>query len=167
MSSPGDQLWSSMTTMSVAHFTKQNLDDGSNKKWGTLSCTLQMHPPGDTWIRCTPSLPTHPFGSLSLFESQEEQMALTVRPGGQQRVLSFWCKTLYFLSDYVNYPSVHGCISQGDLAQGSPWRGLARGWRRYKTSSKVNSKVLIAFLEQVTFTCAPSCFNYVLNLNLM
>lgn len=76
----------------------------------------------------------------------------------------FWCKTLYILSDYLNYSCVWLCLPSTPLlwqlgfAQGSPWWGLARGWRWYKTSSNVNSKILIALKEQVTFTCAPPYF---------
>lgn len=114
-----------------------------NEKKETLSCTLEMHPPRQSWMCCTPQpirvpLPLHLFGvkPCTFF------LIIWIIPGG---------------GGGVCLPSTP-LLWQLGFTQGSSWWGLVRGWRWYKTSSKVNSKILIALKEQVTFTCAPPHF---------
>lgn len=103
-----------MTTRNVTHFAKQNLDDRSNKMGNFVLCSASA-PTCQSWTHRAPSLPTYPFVSLSFFRSPEKQMVLTAHPGGQQRVLSFWCKTLYFLIIWM-IPLCTGASHRGTLA---------------------------------------------------
>lgn len=148
MSSPRDQLWSLMKTVNVTYFVWLNLDDRSIKKGKDCpvlhKCTHLLR------AESTCPLSMSPFASLSLFKSLEEHMVLAACLGGQKRVLSFCCKTLYFffwlselsLRVWV-YLTEAPLLWLLEFTQGSPWWRLACSWRQYRTSSKVNSRVLI------------------------